>query len=233
MNRRQVFQSDEPVYARTKVRLTLTFDNGPWAGWTDEIVSILKERGLPATFFVVGNRLIDSAARAAAERARAEGHWIANHTLTHRMPLGTSPDPDHAEREIGDAERLLEGLAYPGRLFRPPGRGVVGPHLLSRSAVDYLVAHRYTVVTWNNYPRELEEPRTQWTARAFETMQAQPWSLLVVHDHHLAPMMDTLRWFLDTALDKGVEFSREFPDECVPIRDGTIVGPLDAVATIP
>ena len=65
--------------------VTLTFDNGPDPDTTPEVLAALAERDLRATFFVVGEKL--AAAREPAERAHAEGHWIGNHTWTHRAPI--------------------------------------------------------------------------------------------------------------------------------------------------
>lgn len=201
-------------------RLTLTFDNGPWAGPTEAVLDILAERGLRATFFVVGDRLRDPLARRAAERARAEGHWIGNHTLTHGTPLGLRDDPGHAEAEIGATQALLGDLAHPERFFRPNGKGRLGPHLLSRAAADYLVRHRYTVVTWSNVPRDWEEPRAEWPERAHGALEGREWDLLVLHEHYLAPMMATLPAFLDRVLGEGVAIVQAFPEACVPLRQG-------------
>ena len=38
-------------------RVSITFDNGPTPGITDRVLDILAERRVPATFFVVGQRL--------------------------------------------------------------------------------------------------------------------------------------------------------------------------------
>ena len=40
--------------------LTLTFDNGPEPGVTPRVLDILRERGIKATFFVIGEKLGDS-----------------------------------------------------------------------------------------------------------------------------------------------------------------------------
>jgi peptidoglycan-N-acetylglucosamine deacetylase len=210
-------------------RLTITFDNGPWAGPTARILDVLADRGLVATFFVVGERLADPEARRVAERAKEEGHWIGNHTMSHGAPLGLRRDSDHPEREIGAAQRVLGPLAHPDRLFRPNGKGVLGPHLLSRAAAAYLLAHRYTVVTWNNVPRDWEEPKEGWVGRAFDAMEGQDWTLIVLHDHHLAQTMHTLPDFLDRVTARGIEILQEFPDSCVPIRRGQVQYPLDAL----
>ena len=63
--------------------VTLTFDNGPAPGTTESVLDVLAERGIAATFFVVGTMLEAPGARALAERAAAEGHWIGNHSMTH------------------------------------------------------------------------------------------------------------------------------------------------------
>ena len=59
----------------------LTFDDGPSPNVTPQILSILKEYDVPATFFVLGSR-----AELYPELIRQEyeaGHYIANHGYTH------------------------------------------------------------------------------------------------------------------------------------------------------
>ena len=51
---------------------------------TPRVLDVLGERGVKATFFVVGEQLREH--RELAERAAAEGHWIGNHTFTHPRP---------------------------------------------------------------------------------------------------------------------------------------------------
>lgn len=202
-------------------RLTLSFDNGPTPGATERILDILKERGLKATFFLVGNNLADAAGRRLAERAAQEGHWLGNHTMTHGEPLGLRHDAGHVEQEIAATQALLGPLAHADRFFRPVGGGgKLGPHLLSPAAADYLIANRYTVVTWNNVPRDWLEPKRDWVARALDIMAAQDWSLIVLHDFALDVMMDTLETFLDRAEAARVEIVQAFPDSCVPLLRG-------------
>ena len=142
-------------------RLTLTFDNGPTTETTPQVLDVLGERSMLATFFVVGQRLASPEALALAQRAHAEGHWVGNHSTSHDTPLGLCADPDHAEREIGGTQARLAdaGLVHRDRLFRPfGGGGRLGRHLLSTPAVDYLMAHRYTMVLWDSAPRDWEDP---------------------------------------------------------------------------
>jgi peptidoglycan/xylan/chitin deacetylase (PgdA/CDA1 family) len=200
-------------------KLTLTFDNGPHPATTDAVLAALAERGLPATFFVVGEQLRKPGGRQAAVRARQAGHWIGNHSLTHSVPLGEEHDPARAVEEIVAAQELVGELAHPDRLFRPfGGGGHLGPHLLSQAAVDQLVKDAYTVVLWNCVPRDWEDP-VGWVDRALTVMADQAWTVLVLHDQPTRAM-DRLPEFLDRALEQGAEPVQAFPDDCVPIRRG-------------
>jgi peptidoglycan/xylan/chitin deacetylase (PgdA/CDA1 family) len=77
--------------------LTVTFDNGPEPSITPGVLDVLARRGVRTTFFVIGSKLASRDARACAERAHAEGHWIGNHTWTHSRPLGENPGAAAAE----------------------------------------------------------------------------------------------------------------------------------------
>jgi peptidoglycan/xylan/chitin deacetylase (PgdA/CDA1 family) len=197
------------------VRITLSFDNGPLPGSTDRILDILKAWELRATFFALGRLAAEPAGYDVLIRAKAEGHWIGNHTMNHGTPLGESKDPRHVENEIEAAERVLGPLALPQRLFRPNGGGRVGEHLLSQAAREWLAARKYTVVTWNNVPEDWVEPRREWVERALKTAETQDWSLLVLHDPYLADMMDTLPAFLDEVQRRGGSFTQDFPPSCI------------------
>lgn len=201
-------------------RLTISFDNGPTPGETDKVLDALASREVLASFFVVGEELAKPGARACLERAKAEGHWICNHTLTHGAPLGADEDDARVAREIGAAQALLGDLSHPDRFFRPNGDGSFGKHLLSASAVRYLEAGGYTVVTWNNVPGDWIDPKEAWGDRAIATAETQDWSLVVIHDFLVGPMIDTLTGFIDATRDRGFEIVQDFPPSCVPMLRG-------------
>jgi peptidoglycan/xylan/chitin deacetylase (PgdA/CDA1 family) len=171
---------------------------------------------------LVGEDLCKPGAREIAEQAKAAGHWLGNHTMTHGAPLGTSEDSSRVEREIGATQKLLGELSHPHKWFRPNGEGRLGPHLLSRAAVDFLVAGRYSVVTWNNVPGDWIEPRGHWVERALATMRTQEWSVVVLHDFLLGPMIETLPRFLDEVAACSVEIVQEFPEQCTLIAQGQV-----------
>jgi peptidoglycan/xylan/chitin deacetylase (PgdA/CDA1 family) len=209
-------------------RLTLTFDNGPHATGTMQVLAALKALDLTATFFMVGQRVLAPGGQEAAEAVRSHGHAIGNHTMSHGAPLGEGDDPARAVAEIEDAEAALEGLQGVELLFRPNGRGQLGPHLLNAAAVDYLVARRYTVVTWNGVPRDWETPSDSWVDRAMRIITEREWTVLVLHDHHVAAIAHLPR-FLDRVLEAAVRVTAEFPCECVPISHGRVQRPIEGI----
>lgn len=208
--------------------LTLTFDNGPDPATTPGVLDLLAREHIRSTFFVLGNKIAKPQYRALAARAAAEGHWIGNHTMYHQVPLGEAPQPAAAAlEEIDGTQALLGDLIHPDRLFRPFGRGgALGPHLLSRAALDRLVAGAYTVVLWNSIPRDWAEPDT-WVETALAHCRAQPWTLMVLHDLPTGAMRHLAR-FIGLARDAGAQFRQDFPPACVPLARGKAVLPFDA-----
>jgi peptidoglycan-N-acetylglucosamine deacetylase len=205
--------------------VTLTFDNGA-SETTAEVLDVLGRCGIRSTFFVVGSQLQQPGARALTERAAAEGHWIGNHTLTHTIEFGDSKDPALPAREMGDNQDLIGELAHPDKLFRPAaGGGILDRRLFSRAAISYLQQYRYTCVLWNCVPHDWDEPDT-WVQRALADVTGRPWSVVVIHDLPTGAMTH-LPEFLDGLDKRGADIVQEFPNACVPIRNGQRVGPLN------
>ena len=212
--------------------VTLSFDNGPDPDVTPRVLDILRERGIKATFFVIGEKLNDAKCRRLAQRAYDEGHWIGNHTFTHRVPLGRQDSSESAEIEIGRTQVAIGDLTHPQKWFRPfGGGGNLDDRLLKPSVVRFLQLHAFSCVLWNAVPRDWENP-DGWVERAFEQCRLQPWTLLVLHDLPTGAMAH-LETFLDRAAPLETRFHQQFPDECVPIRAGQIVLPIgDYVSSI-
>ena len=209
-------------------QLTLSFDNGPDPAVTPRVLDTLARHGVHTTFFVIGNKLADPAARACAERAAAEGHWIGNHTWTHSTRLGEQPG--QAMFEIGQTQAELGALAHPARWFRPMGGGgAIGPHLLSPDAVTLLAEGGYSCVLWNAVPRDWAEPEA-WVDTALTQLGAQDWTLMVLHDLPTGAM-DHLDGFLHRVAERGIAVRQDFPPDCVPVLSGRIVRPMDQLVS--
>jgi peptidoglycan/xylan/chitin deacetylase (PgdA/CDA1 family) len=209
-------------------QVTLTFDNGP-TRVTSQVLDVLAEREVPASFFLVGERLRGRGARALAERALAEGHRLGNHSLTHSTPLGVRDDPAEAAREIDEMQALLGDLVQGERFFRPfGGGGIIDANLLGRHSFERLVQGEYTCVLWNSVPRDWEDP-VHWPETCLADIASRPWSVVVLHDLPTGAM-DRLPAFLDSLDARGIEVVHELPDDCVPLRLGCPTRGLAALA---
>jgi len=212
------------------VEVTLSFDNGPEPGVTPRVLEVLNKNGVKATFFLLGVKLADPARRALAQQAHAEGHWIGNHTRTHRVPLGKLQNEAELVDEICGTQALIGELAHPDRLFRPfGGGGLLGPHLLNEKALGILKANHMTCVLWNAVPRDWKHPHG-WVDVALAQCRAQPWSLVVLHDLPNGAM-DHLAEFIEGARAAGARFRQDFPPECVPLVRGEAVASLAPYVT--
>ncbi|MBX3554231.1 MAG: polysaccharide deacetylase family protein [Pseudolabrys sp.] len=210
--------------------LTLTFDNGPDPETTPLVLDVLARRGIRATFFVVGERLAAPGGHALAAAAHAAGHWIGNHTWTHSGPLGTRDGVALADQEIGRTQAEIGALAHPHRLFRPQGGGgALGPHLFRSRDVAFLKAQRMSCVLWNAIPGDWKDP-DGWVDRALAQIDAQSWTLMVLHDLPTGAMR-RLDAFLDQVAARHVRLRQDFPPDCMPLVDGVVVRPINDCVT--
>jgi peptidoglycan/xylan/chitin deacetylase (PgdA/CDA1 family) len=210
--------------------LTLSFDNGPEPGVTPAVLDVLARRNVRTTFFVIGEKMSHPAARAVAERAHAEGHWIGNHSFTHSTPFGMRAETDLSDREIGRTQDTIGALAHPRKFFRPfGGGGNLDRRLLNSDVVAYLERERYTCVLWNAIPRDWDDP-DGWVDRALSQVKQQPWTLMVLHDLPTGAMRHLDR-FLDEVAAAGGRLRQDFPSACLPILEGIALQPLGDYVT--
>ena len=104
-------------------RIALTFDDGPSAGYTAEILDILREYDVKATFFVIGKNV--EAHPDLLRRTVSEGHEIGNHTSSHPH-LKTIDEAKLAKEVARSATILREVAGIRTSLFRPP-EGIITP----------------------------------------------------------------------------------------------------------
>ena len=169
-------ERDRIVYRRVNIEekiVAITFDDGPHPRYTAEILDVLAEYGVKATFFVIGKNIEQYGSLVC--RAAEEGHEIGNHTYTHAAL--TALDRAALEREISDSEGLIEECT--GRrpvVFRPPG-GKSSP------LVEAIVTQNGgKIILWDVDTRD-------WSGRAsteiVETViqDTVPGSIILFHDY--------------------------------------------------
>lgn len=98
-------------------KVALTFDDGPDNIWTPKILDVLKQKGVKATFFVLG--LQAQKYPDMLRRIDAEGHVIGNHTFDH-VNLATVGSPK-VDKELEECANIVQGITGKRpRLVRPP-----------------------------------------------------------------------------------------------------------------
>lgn len=102
----------------TQPVVALTFDDGPNARYTPQVLDILYEHQVPATFFLVGEKF--SGNELLIQEMEASGHEIGNHTFSHSDL--TTLDQAQIQQEIKKTEAELEKILpdYHMKYVRPP-----------------------------------------------------------------------------------------------------------------
>lgn len=106
-------------------KIALTFDDGPHPVYTEEMLKVLEQEQVPATFFLLGEN-----AEQYGEQVRMiaeQGHLIGNHTWRHVQV--TSLPKEEAEEEILAVSGLVEELTVNGTSYVRPPFGIWDPEL--------------------------------------------------------------------------------------------------------
>ncbi|MFK0237400.1 bifunctional polysaccharide deacetylase/glycosyltransferase family 2 protein [Streptomyces vinaceus] len=97
--------------------VALTFDDGPDATWTPQVLEVLAAKQVPATFFVTGEHIAEHPELVRAQTAA--GHEIGLHTFTH-IDLATA-SPRRTRLELAASRAVLAGATGSSTtLLRPP-----------------------------------------------------------------------------------------------------------------
>lgn len=99
-------------------RVYLTFDDGPSA-YTNEILDILAEYDIKATFFVVGKE--DDKSKEALKRIVAEGHTLGMHSYSHKYADLYSSEESFENDFLELKNYLEETTGVPCKFYRFPG----------------------------------------------------------------------------------------------------------------
>ncbi|MBM6838764.1 polysaccharide deacetylase, partial [Clostridium saudiense] len=138
----------------------LTFDDGPSEYVTDEILDVLKEKDVKATFFVLGS-MIDKNdyAKKALKRIVKEGHAIGNHGYCHRYDVLYPGDVVNVDnfmadmKKSEDAMKEVLGDSFSTNVIRFPG----GHGSWDTSAIDPVLHEKgYSYIDWNTLNGDAE-----------------------------------------------------------------------------
>ncbi len=134
----------------TEMIIALTFDDGPSPTYTPQILKILEEHQVRATFFAVGMRVesFPDVARAIVNG----GHELGNHTFSHPLKQLNGTQFEH---ELQRAHQTIEQVTgVTPRIYRPPGA------YYNKTTLEVLKRHGYTMVLWSWWqnPKDYANP---------------------------------------------------------------------------
>ena len=98
--------------------IALTFDDGPNTVVTPQVLDILEQEGIKASFFLIARNITPESAEV-VRRAKAMGCEIENHTVTH--PFMDKLTVEEIRREVQECtDRIIEITGEAPKYFRPP-----------------------------------------------------------------------------------------------------------------
>lgn len=242
-NKNQISESFESVpssYVMQRTgdqvgKIVLTFDDGPDPEWTPKILDILKEKGIKATFFIIGENGQENPEL--VKRIVNEGHEIGNHSFTHPN-LGEVPEAV-TEVELNATQRLIESLTGRStRLFRAPYFGDAEPRT-PNEVVPTVLAQKLGYITvglhldpddWklNNddgTPRTADDFVNETIKAASITTPEERGNIVLLHDGggNRQATVDALPKIIDQLQAKGYQFTTVAdlagitPEQAMPI----------------
>ena len=182
--------------------VALTFDDGPDPFTTPQLLNLLADRDIKATFFVIGSRV-----RKHPHLLRMmldQGHEIGNHSCSHDVLL-MFRGADRLRREVKDCQRVLKSFGIRPVAFRPPV-GVTNPRLwrvLLESGM-YCAGFRRRARDWGNR-------RVRGGLAKRVLMPLKPGDVIMLHDCKPLRRGDTSIWLgeiiklIDGLRQKGLE----------------------------
>lgn len=176
--------------------VALTFDDGPVSTTTPEILNILKEKNIKATFFVVGEQV--KRFPTLVSREIAEGHEVGNHTYTH--PKLANLQEYMIEEELKNTEKEILKVAPKPTLFRPPGG------FYNKKIIKIAKDSEYSTILWTIDPVDWRSPPVGDIVDLV-IKDVKPGSIILLHDGKYPSTTPEALWFIIDILEsRGYEF---------------------------
>ncbi len=185
----------------SRKELYLTFDNGYENGYTKQVLDVLKEKKVPAVFFVTGHYVEDQPEL--LQRMVSEGHLIGNHSWGHPDMSQLSAEQikqqlDRVKKEVAARTGQLEM-----RFMRTP-RGIFSEHTL-----DISKRLGYVNVFWSVAYKDWDTRAQKGWRYAYDNVTAQlhPGAVILLHSVS-KDNAEALSAIIDEARKQGYEFKR-------------------------
>ncbi|MDQ2946864.1 MAG: glycosyltransferase [Acidobacteriota bacterium] len=194
-----------PRKAGSPKEVSITFDDGP-SEYTDRVLDILKQKNVPATFFVIGQNAEEFPG--AIKREYSDGHIIGNHTYSH--PNIASESDESTRFELSMTLRLIEhDTGRSTTLFRPPYNADSVPQTPSEMVpIDRAQGRGYVTIGEKIDPRDWEKGITPDKILQEVLDQKEDGNLILLHDGggDRSPTIAALPRIIDTLRAQGYQF---------------------------
>jgi len=151
--------------------IALTIDDGPHYKTTPELLAVLREKQVKATFFVLGANA--EAHPEIVTQTVADGHEIASHAYSHKRINKLMPAEVVAE--FKRFESIIERLAPKPSFFRPPD-GAYNDEIVALAREC-----GYTTVLWSIDAGDWRRPPVEQVVRAVLD-NVKPGGIILMHD---------------------------------------------------
>lgn len=196
---------DQPVIAKSVATptpsghggtVTLTFDDGPNATYTEPILDILKRYGVKSIFFLIGRNV--ASYPAITKRISAEGHTIGNHSYTHSDLARLNKV--QIDGEIDNTQAIInQVLGFKPALFRPPYGSI------NQTVRNEVASRNLSVMMWSVDPRDWAEPGAAQIAQRI-LAGAAPGANILLHVLH-RQTVDALPGIIEGLRARGFTFT--------------------------
>ena len=185
--------------------IALTFDDGPWHEYTEQILDILKENDAKATFFTVGNRVAGLAD--VVKRAYDEGNQICTHTWDHAagsgqgVNLGYMSAQEQLDEVLNGYNAIAEATGHEAsHIIRVPGGN------FPESTASILAGIVNAEIGWNVDTNDWQKPGANVIHDRI--MQVEPGNIVLMHDGggDRSQTVEALRSALPQLREQGYRF---------------------------
>lgn len=208
-----------PVKSSGK-KVYLTFDDGPSSN-TDQILDILKDYDVKATFFVVGKT--DERSVKAYQRIVEEGHTLAMHSYSHRYDEIYESKEAFARDLNSLQEYLYETTGVWPRIYRfPGGSSNTVSKVDMQELIEYLTDIGITYFDWNVASGDAVSrtlPAETIVNNCLSGIEKQKESVILMHDaSNKGTTIEALPWIIEAIQEQGDAELLPITDETVPVQ---------------
>jgi peptidoglycan/xylan/chitin deacetylase (PgdA/CDA1 family) len=176
--------------------VAMTFDDGPHVNLTPQLLDILSERQIRATFYVIGSRVVRHPD--IMRRIASEGHEIGNHTWSHPSLSGLGDARILSELDR-TTQAIYDSVGRPPVTMRPPYGNLTGLQRLMVHAERNL-----PTVLWSIDPEDWRRPGASVVARRIVNA-SHPGGVILAHDIQVGTVR-AMPSTLDTLIARGYQF---------------------------